>query len=121
MTGFASRPTITASMIGSPRSPGRPDGARAPPIGVGLAQRLERRAHLGGEQVGLFPGGEVASSVERVVVDEVLGIRALGPAPRSLIELVGEDADGKRDRDGLGVEEGRLVLPVETSGRNPGV
>jgi len=41
-----------------------------------------------------------------------VGIRALGPAPRDLVELVGEDADGKRDRDGLGVEEARLVLPV---------
>src|SRR5215470_11316553 len=35
-----------------------------------LAQRLERRPHLGGKEVGLFPGGEVAASVELVVVDE---------------------------------------------------
>src|SRR5215831_20483421 len=88
-------------------------GRRAPPIVVWLAQRLERRPHLGGEEVGLFPGGEVAAPVELVVVDEVVGIRTLGPAPRRLVELVGEDADGKRDRDGLGVEEGRLVLPVQ--------
>src|SRR5258707_11631571 len=87
----------------------RPSG----PAGVWLAQRPERRPHLGGEQVWLFPGGEVAASVERVVVDEVVGIRALGPAAGGLIELVGEDADVKRDRDGLGVEEVRLVLPVQ--------
>ena len=52
-------------------------------------------------------------------MDEVAGIRALGPAPRGLIELVGEDADGVRNRDGLGVEEVRLVLPVEASRGNP--
>src|SRR6266566_8595960 len=91
------------------------------PAGVWLAQRLERRPHLGGEQVWLFPGGEVAASVERVVVDEVVGIRALGPAAGGLIELAGEDADGKRDRDGLGVEEVRLVLPVQAGRGNPGV
>src|SRR6266516_8106051 len=112
MTGFAE---------GSPVDSGRGAGGLAPPTGVWLAQRLERRAQLGGEQVGLFPGGEVAASVELAVVDEVLGIRALGPAPRGLIELVGEDAYGKRDRDGLGVEEVRLVLPVQASRGNPGV
>src|SRR2546427_13200329 len=95
----------------------RPSG----PAGVWLAQRLERRPHLGGEQVWLFPGGEVASFVERVVVDEVVGIRALGPAAGGLIELVGEDADGKRNRDGLGVEEVRLVLPIQAGRGNPRV
>jgi hypothetical protein len=63
----------------------------------------------------------VAASVELVVVDEVVWIRALGPAPWGLIELVGKDADGERNRDGLGVEEVRLVLPVETSRGNPRV
>src|SRR6266568_3124096 len=91
----------------------------APPAGVWSAQRLERRPHLGGEQVGLFPGGEVAASVEPVVVDEVVGVCALGPAARGLVELVGEDADGKRDRDGLGVEEVRLVLPERRSQETP--
>src|SRR5258708_24442956 len=93
----------------------RPSG----PAGVWLAQRPERRPHFGGEQVWLFPGGEVAASVERVVVDEVVGIRALGPAAGDLIELVGEDADGKRNRDGLGVEEVRLVLPIQAGRGNP--
>src|SRR5260370_14498402 len=95
----------------------RPSG----PAGVWLAQRPERRPHLGGEQVWLFPGGEVAAPVEGVVVDEVVGVGALGPAAGGLIELVREDADGKRNRDGLGVEEVRLVLPVQTGLGNPGV
>jgi hypothetical protein len=38
-----------------------------------------------------------------------------------LIELVGEDAYGERDRDVLGVEEVRLVLPVQAPRGNPGV
>src|SRR5215469_10330570 len=94
-------------------------GRRAPTIGVWLAQRLERRPHLGGEELGLFPGGEVAAPVELVVVDEVLGIRALRPAPRRLVELVGKDADGKRDRDRLSVEEGCLVLPIQAGRGDP--
>src|SRR6202011_1962810 len=56
-----------------------------------------------------------------VVVDEVVGISALCPAPRGLVELVGKDADGERDGDVLGVEEVRLVLPVETSRADPRV
>jgi hypothetical protein len=49
----------------------------------------------------------MAAAVEPVVVDEVARVGALGPAPRGLIKLIRENADGKRDRDGLGVEEGR--------------
>ena len=86
-----------------------------------LAQRSEGRAKLFAEELGLLPGREVAASVEPVVVDEVVRIRALGPAPRRLIELVGEHADGERDRDVLGVEEVRLVLPIQASRRDPGV
>jgi hypothetical protein len=63
----------------------------------------------------------VAASVELVVMEEVFGIRALGPAPRGLIELVREDADREGDRDGLGVEEVGLVLPVQAGRGNPGV
>ena len=84
-------------------------------------QRPERRAHLVREQLRLLPGGEVAAAVELVVVDEVVRIGALGPAARGLVELVGEDADGERDRDVLGVEEVRLVLPVQASRGDPGV
>ena len=38
---------------------------------------MRHNAHLGGEQVRLFPCGEMTTSVELVVVDEVVGIRAL--------------------------------------------
>src|ERR1700724_49943 len=54
-------------------------------------------------------------------MDEVAGVRALGPAPRGLIQLLGEDAAGKRNGDVLGVEEVRLVLPIKTSRGNPGI
>src|SRR5437016_10949444 len=63
----------------------------------------------------------MAAPVERVVMDQVVGVRPLRPAPRCLIQLVGKDAYGKRNGDVLGVEEVRLVLPVETSRGNPGV
>jgi MFS transporter, PHS family, inorganic phosphate transporter len=88
---------------------------------ISLAQRAERGAHLAGEQVWLFPGGEVAAAVEPAVVDEVAGVGAFGPAARGPVELVREDADGVRDRDGLGVEEVRLVLPVQAGSGDPGV
>src|ERR1700756_3836273 len=64
-----------------------------------LAQGAEGAPHFGGEQVGLFPGGEVAALGEPVVVDEVVRVGGLGPAAGGLVELVGEDADGERDRD----------------------
>jgi hypothetical protein len=51
----------------------------------------------------LFPGHEVAALVELVVIDELV-IGPLGPTPRGLILLAGEDADGRRDGDILGVE-----------------
>ena len=63
----------------------------------------------------------MAASVELVVVDEVVRVGALGPAARGLVELVGEDADGERDRDVLGVEEVRLVLPIQAGRGDPGV
>ena len=63
----------------------------------------------------------MAAAIEPVVMDEVVGIRALCPAPRGLIELIGEDADRERDGNVFGVEKGRLVLPVETRRRDPGV
>jgi hypothetical protein len=45
----------------------------------------------------LFPGREVPALVKLIEVDEVVGIRALCPALRGLLELVGKDADGERD------------------------
>jgi len=38
--------------------------------GCPLAQRLERRADLGREQLGFFPGGEVTAPVSLVKVAE---------------------------------------------------
>jgi hypothetical protein len=86
-----------------------------------LAQRSERGAKLFAEDPRLLPSREVAASVDPVVVDEVVRVRALGPAPRSLVELVGEHGDGERDRDVLGVEEVRLVLPIQASRGDAGV
>src|SRR5499427_10723592 len=84
------------------------------------AQCAERRADFFGEQLRLFPGGEVAALVDLVVVDEV-GVGPFGPAPRRLILLAGKDAHGHRDGDALGVEEAALVLPIETRRRDPRV
>src|SRR5262244_147636 len=84
------------------------------------AECAERRADLFGEELRLFPGGEVAAPVDLVVVDEV-GVGPLGPAARRLILLAGEDARGHRDGHALGVEEAELVFPVQTRRRDPGV
>jgi len=54
----------------------------------------------------LFPGRKVPAFVDLVVMDQ-LGIRPLGPAPWSRIELVGEDAHGRRDHDAFDGEERR--------------
>src|SRR5215213_4436775 len=87
---------------------------------VRLAQRTERGTEFFREELWLLPRGEVAAAVERVEVDEVW-IRALRPAARSRVDLIGEDTDGSRDRHVLGCEKGKLALPIETSGRNSGV
>ena len=84
------------------------------------ANRLERRPQLCGEQLRLFPRGEVAAFVELVVIDK-LGIGLLGPTLRALIKLVGECADGDGDGDVFGVEEGELIFPIQTGRRDGGV
>ena len=63
-----------------------------------LAQRPERRAQLLGEELRLLPRREVTALVDLVEVDE-LGIGALGPAPRRLVDLAGKHRHGDRDRD----------------------
>src|SRR5262245_1052423 len=83
----------------------------------GSANRFERRAKLGAEQLRLLPRGEVSSLVEPVVVDE-LGKGLLRPASRRLVELVGERAHGDRDLDALDVEERQLALPEEPGRRD---
>src|SRR5262245_32291679 len=56
---------------------------------------------------------------EPVVVNQ-LRIRTFGPAPRSLIEFVRENAHGNRDGDAFGAEIAALApeFPVETGARN---
>jgi len=83
-----------------------------------LAQRLEPCAQLFHKKLRLFPCREVTAFVELVVVDEVR-VGLLDPAPRRRVKLFREDADGHRDGDAPGLEEGAFVLPVETTRRNP--
>src|SRR5215831_576148 len=64
--------------------------------GLWLAERFERRPDFLSEQLGFFPGGEVAPLGGLVEVDEV-GVDLLGPAARGLDDLTGED--GKADRE----------------------
>src|SRR5260370_31453556 len=52
-----------------------------PQVRAVVAQWPERRADLGREQFGLFPGGEVAAPVHLVEVGEA-GVGLLGPAAR---------------------------------------
>src|SRR5215831_19661178 len=67
-------------------------------------QRAERRAQLFGEQLRLFPGGEVAASSGFVEVDQVV-VRLLGPGARRLDILLREHRDRRREGDvGGGVE-----------------
>src|SRR5262245_13706578 len=75
-------------------------------------QRLECRSQVRHQQLGLFPGREVATLVVPVVEHE-MGIRLFGPAPRGLIELVRERAHRGRDRNALRREEGQLAFPVQ--------
>src|ERR1700693_1915664 len=46
------------------------------------------------------------------------GIRALCPAPRGCIDLVGKGAHGSRDRDTFRGEKGQLAFPIETGRRD---
>jgi hypothetical protein len=67
-----------------------------------------------------LPSGEVVAPVDLVEVDE-LRVRLLGPAPRRLVELHGEDGHGGGHGGALDVEEAEFVLPVEPSRGDPGV
>src|SRR5215471_7162089 len=59
-----------------------------PPQEKKSAKRLEARAHLRDEELGLLPGREVAALGELVVVDE-LRVRPLRPSLRSGVDLLG--------------------------------
>src|SRR5215207_721454 len=76
-----------------------------------LAERLERRAHLAGKQIGLLPGGEVAALVDLVEVTEV-GIGRLDPAARGSPEFAGERGEADQDLDVRGSLAGRSGLAV---------
>ena len=51
-----------------------------------FAERSEAGSHLLREELLLFPRRELATPVELVVMDEVLGVGPLGPAPRGLVD-----------------------------------
>ena len=70
------------------------------------AQRPERGAELGGEELRLFPRREVAALVDLVEVDQV-AIGAPGPCLRGSIDLARKYRDGDRERDLGGLLRGR--------------
>src|SRR3954470_22134808 len=84
-----------------------------------LAERPERRADLGAEQLRLIPRCEVAALVDLMEVDEV-AIGTLYPASWRTPSLAGKD----RECSGNGyfplVGDAR-VLPIEPPGGGPGV
>src|SRR5262245_39253007 len=63
-----------------------------------LAQRLEGCSELLSEQLGFFPGGEVAAPVGLVEVNEI-GVDLLGPAARRLDDFTREDGESNRQRE----------------------
>src|SRR3954468_3788178 len=60
-----------------------------------LAKRPERRSDLGGEELRLLPGGEVAAPVDLVEIAEG-GVGHLDPALRGSPDLVGERREADR-------------------------
>src|SRR5262245_49610112 len=114
-----SLPPRSVATAGSLRSKPRPPlpHVRAPWRSLALPERPEPGSYLLGEEFRLLPGREVVAPVDLVEVDEVV-VRALSPAPRRLVHLAREDADGGRDLDALDVPEPELVLPVEPGRRD---
>src|SRR4030095_14227702 len=89
-----------------------------------LAKGPERRPDLLREQLGFFPGGEVAALVGLVEVDQV-GVRLLDPAARGREDLAREGGEADRDRDlrgslASGAGGGLSALPVRPGRRRPG-
>src|SRR5215472_10334155 len=88
---------------------------------VSSPERAECVANLAGEQLRLFPGGEVTALVDLVEVREV-GVGLLDPTTWSLEDLAGEGGEGGWDRDRRWNLAGRLglglsALPVRAGGR----
>src|SRR5205085_5486844 len=77
-----------------------------------LAQRSKAGPELLREKLRLFPGGKMSAFGDGVEMEEVV-IRALRPTPRALIDLLGENADGGRNRDVQVVEKAALEFRVE--------
>jgi hypothetical protein len=91
-----------------------------------LAQGPEGGLELLGEQLGFFPGGEVAALVGLVEVAEG-GIGLLDPAARGLEDLAREAGEADRDLDlgrGLagrrGAGGGLSAVPLRPGRRGPG-
>src|SRR5262249_39552759 len=79
--------------------------------------RSKGRPDLLREKLRLLPCGEVPAFVQPAVVNE-FWVGLLCPAPRSGVELIWKDADGYGDRDVLGCEKVKLVLPIQTRRRD---
>src|SRR5271166_2215055 len=120
--GPAKLPTATACSCARP--PTRAATVAGTGSGLLLAQRVERRPDLGGEQFGLFPGSEVAAPVDLVEVGEG-GVGLLDPVAGGPENLAREDGEADRDADLRRGLSGRAgcglpVLPVLPGGRSPG-
>ena len=96
------------------------------PSPASLPQRAEGRPHLGGEDLRLLPGGEVAASIGLVEVGEA-GVDRLDPAARRRPDLAGERREADRDGDrrrSLAARQRRgqcsSVLPVRPGRRRCG-
>src|SRR4051812_1602015 len=96
------------------RSPRRARGVCTRVNSVGLAKRSQASANLFHEELWLLPGGKVPAFGGGVEMDEIV-VGALGPTPRSLVDLFREDADGSRNGDVVVVEEGAFVFHIEAS------
>src|SRR5262245_11054289 len=84
------------------------------------AHRFERGSEFTSEDARLLPSREVTALGRLVVVNEV-GIRSLGPAPRSLVLLAGKNADRGRELHAPHAEEAAFVFPIDARGGDPRV
>src|SRR5438105_4787966 len=77
-----------------------------------LTQRFKRRAQFFGEDFWLFPGCEVTTFFEPVVMNQ-FRIGFLRPTFWSCIDLIWKSAHGNRDSDILRGEKGELAFPIQ--------
>src|SRR5579884_1687040 len=84
------------------------------------AQRSETGTHFFRKHFRLLPRRKMSAFGEFVEMDE-FEIRLFRPTSRSLIELVGKDADGCRNRYALNIEKTELVFPIQARRRNAGI